>query len=98
MYIGDLAASMDLEGLVGAGVTHVLNCAVASSRSGLCPAEWAPWARQGLVYGLLWSNDSATREGGVEEVQDPTAQWHAAGLLLDECRAKGGAVLVHCVA
>ena len=97
VYIGDLAASRDLEGLRNAGVTHVLNCAVFSPKSGLGPSEWAPWAQQGIEYAFLWSTD-AERKASAMGAQNLSVQWRTAGMLLMDCRAKGGAALVHCVA
>ncbi len=101
LYIGDIQSAMDPAALQQRGVTHIINCCTASC--GKSPAEWAPFPHL-FRYGFVFSSDSfwawgetlTPAEQALIDAQNPSSQWHAVLLLLEECRAAGGSALVHC--
>jgi len=100
LFVGDVLAALDRESLQSLGITTVINCCTASC--GGTPGEWAPYPTL-FSYGFLHTNDSFwSLENPSEEqneqiqLQDPSSQWKSIMLLLSECRAAGGAALIHC--
>jgi gamma-glutamylcyclotransferase (GGCT)/AIG2-like uncharacterized protein YtfP/predicted protein tyrosine phosphatase len=86
LLIGDLGASRNAAALRAAGVTHVVNCAVAD----LPRLQWAPFAEE-RHYHFVVASDNLSGE-------DAAAQWRGAAAFLRSAMAEGPAAvaLVHC--
>jgi hypothetical protein len=100
LYVGDIQSTLCRDTLLANGITHIVNCCTASC--GSTPAEWAPFP-QDFLYVFVNSNDSFWEWSGrgeegerLIEAQNPSSQWHAVLLMLNECRAAGGRALIHC--
>jgi hypothetical protein len=101
LFVGDIQASLDQAQLTANGVTCIINCCAASC--GRSPADWAPFPARAR-YAMIFSDDSfwslgdeiTAEQQRAIDAQDPSSQWHAAMLLLEECRAAGGSALIHC--
>lgn len=93
MYVGAAGAAYSLSTIKAHRVTHVVNCCVSDLRSGGMQA-WTPFARHGVKYGVVQTDDTAS--GDDPEREDPGGQWHAVMALLREAWREGGTALVHC--